>query len=175
MTEKHENDPFGSIPISQQNSEQSDIGISVSEKTGTPEPKFSRKGIKHRKKQSSLVSFFKLSILAFFLFIIGYLLSGYYLFPYLLKTYGAEAIASKINVYDFTTGELYSQTNTDEEGHYRMTLEAGKKYKLVVLGEPHGTHYLEKLPIIIPFFTKNLKCAFIEQPYQLQQGEEPVQ
>ncbi|PLW93382.1 MAG: hypothetical protein C0592_06340 [Marinilabiliales bacterium] len=46
-----------------------------------------------------------------------------------------QAIASKINVYDFDSGELYSQTNTDKEGHYKLTLEAGKKYKLVVTTE----------------------------------------
>jgi hypothetical protein len=44
-------------------------------------------------------------------------------------------------------------------------------YKLIVLGEPHGTHYLEKLPLIIPLLSKGIKCTFIEQPYQLQQSE----
>lgn len=43
-----------------------------------------------------------------------------------------EGILSKISVYDFETGNLYSQTSTDETGYYSMTLEAGRKYKLVV-------------------------------------------
>ena len=46
-----------------------------------------------------------------------------------------------------------------------------KSYELVILGEPHGTHYLEKLPSIIDLLTKDLKCAFIEQPHQLEQNE----
>lgn len=43
--------------------------------------------------------------------------------------------------------------------------------KLLVLGEPHGTHYLEKLPLIIPFLSKKISCAFIEQPNTLEQSE----
>lgn len=50
--------------------------------------------------------------------------------------------------------------------------EIYKKYpKLLVLGEPHGTHYLEKLPKIIPFLSKGIKCAFIEQPFEITDDE----
>lgn len=47
-----------------------------------------------------------------------------------------SAIAATITVYDFTTGETYTQTKTDPEtGEYSISLETGRKYKVIVATE----------------------------------------
>lgn len=47
-----------------------------------------------------------------------------------------QAIKANVTVYDFNTGEIYSQTNADEgTGEYSVSLESGRKYKVVVTTE----------------------------------------
>ncbi len=51
-------------------------------------------------------------------------------------TISNKAISASVTVYDFNTGEIYSQTNTDvSTGEYNISLETGRKYKVRVVTE----------------------------------------
>ena len=65
--------------------------------------------------------------------------------------------------------QIVNSADTNENFNHVIQSSA----KLIVFGEPHQTHYLEKLPEIIPQFVEidEVGCFFIEQPTTLQQME----
>nr|MBF0221071.1 DUF748 domain-containing protein [Desulfobulbaceae bacterium] len=99
MAQKQKNDPFGSIQISQESElppevDTTQITPSTSAPTAPDQKRpFSRKAVLPKKKKLGFISITKALTIST-IFCLGlYFLGGYYLFPALIKTYGATKLS----------------------------------------------------------------------------------